>query len=116
MRYTYVGIDARRFTYQFLGELFRVRHIWRVTWKAVNYTISKIMRCINGTLHSTFSRLIALLLCYIVPRYVLKGYYSRIHLFSPLKLIHHIGRFDGMSLQNASVLVIVMNVVQNLAH
>ena len=36
MRYTYVGIDARQFTYQFLGELFRVRNIWRVTWKAVN--------------------------------------------------------------------------------
>ena len=36
MRYTYVGMDARRFTYQFLGELFRLRHICRVTWKAVN--------------------------------------------------------------------------------
>ena len=28
MRYTYVGIDARGFTYQFLGELFRWAHIW----------------------------------------------------------------------------------------
>ena len=36
MRYTYAGIHAHRFTYQFLGELFRMRHIWRVTWKAVN--------------------------------------------------------------------------------
>ena len=36
MQYTYVGINARGFTYQFLGELFRVRHIWSVTWKAVN--------------------------------------------------------------------------------
>ena len=36
MRYTYVGIRARRFTYQFLGELFRVCHIWSVNWKAVN--------------------------------------------------------------------------------
>ena len=39
MRYTYVGIDARQFTYQFIGGLFRVRHIWRVTWKAVNAII-----------------------------------------------------------------------------
>ena len=45
-----------------------------------------------------------------------KRYYSRIHLFSLLKLIHHIIRLDGMSLQNESALVIVMNVVQNLAH
>ena len=42
MRYTYVGINARRFTYQFLGELFRVRHIWCVTWKAVNWLDKKI--------------------------------------------------------------------------
>ena len=34
MGYTYAGIDARQFTYQFLAELFRVRLIWRVTWKA----------------------------------------------------------------------------------
>ena len=32
MWYTYVGIDAHRFTYQFLGELFRVWHICHVTW------------------------------------------------------------------------------------
>ena len=34
MRYTYVGIDARQFTYQFLGEIFRLCHTWRVTWRA----------------------------------------------------------------------------------
>ena len=28
MRYTYASIDTRRFTYQFLGELFRVRAIY----------------------------------------------------------------------------------------
>ena len=43
MRYTYVGIDTRRFTYQFLGEIFRVPHILcRVTWKAVNRLLEAI--------------------------------------------------------------------------
>ena len=31
--------NARQFTYQFLGEIFRVRHIWRVTWKAVKASL-----------------------------------------------------------------------------
>ena len=39
MQYTYVGMDARQFTYQFLGELSQVRHICRVTWKAVNWCV-----------------------------------------------------------------------------
>ena len=30
--YTYVGIDARGFTYQFLAELFRWAHIWARSW------------------------------------------------------------------------------------
>ena len=38
MQHTYVGINVRRITYQFLGELFRVRRVWRITWKAVKLT------------------------------------------------------------------------------
>ena len=32
MRYTYVGIDARGFTYLFLGELFLWAHLWARSW------------------------------------------------------------------------------------
>ena len=58
MQYTYVGIVTRQFTYQFLGTIFRVRHIWRVTWKAVKlvlvFKISTVCSKINckNTRHS----------------------------------------------------------------
>ena len=45
MRYTYVGIVARRFIYRFLGELFLVRHIWHITWKAVKRIHIVVIEC-----------------------------------------------------------------------
>ena len=42
MRYTYVGIDARGFTYQFLGELFRWAHIWARSLIPVKLSIGTI--------------------------------------------------------------------------